>query len=418
MTKRYFVIGAGSIGISTALHLQQRGLQVCLIDRDPPASATSYGNAGIVNNCSFYPVNNPSLWKKIPQLLTNRRPELRYNARYLISYSGWLAAFLRSSGSAKTRHAASALASLLSGAPDEHKALMQRVGNMHRLNESGWLRLYRQKPKQFFSDLEHDLYHTHEIAIESLNKEEIRDLEPNLNPIFESGYLLKDSMSVNNPGMLLKEYFQHFLNSGGEFSQSSVTSIARTTDGFKLKTEGTTFDANVLVVCLGVWSGQLLKTLGYRVNLGTERGYHQHFHILPDGRLTRPIYDMSAGYILAPMEQGLRLTTGVELNHWEAQPSYAQLEQVIPRAREALNLGSPTDDPIWMGCRPTFPDSVPVIDNAPNDSNLWLAFGHQHIGLMSGPVTGKLMVQKMMGEDPDIDLSPFRSDRWIKQGRG
>jgi len=113
------------------------------------------------------------------------------------------------------------------------------------------------------------------------------------------------------------------------------------------------------------------------------------------------------------MDIGVRLTTGVELNHRDSASNFSQLEQVIPRAREAVSLGEPTEDPIWRGCRPTFPDSRPVIDRAPRHNNLWMAFGHQHIGLMSGPVTGKLLAQKIAGESTDIDLTPFSANRWV-----
>lgn len=416
MTLKYTVLGAGSVGISTALQLQQRGLCVDLIDQQRPATATSYGNAGVVNNCSFIPINNPSLWKNLPGLLLNQKPQLRYKLSYLLRNSSWLFHFLKSTGSKQTYQTANSLAALLSGALDEHKALMQRVGNMRRLSESGWLKIYREEPKQVFGPLENDLYQQNAITIDLLDKNDIYDLEPQLKPVFRSGYLLKDSTSVNNPSALLNEYFEDFLKHGGTFHQQEINSISRSASGFELETSERKLQTDVLVVCLGPWSGKLLETMGYKVNLGVERGYHQHFTVQSDGQLSRPIHDINAGYILAPMEQGLRLTTGVELNHRDAQPNYSQLNQVIPRAREAINLGPPTEDPIWMGCRPTFPDSLPVIDNAPDDPDLWLAFGHQHIGLMSGPVTGKLLVQKLMGDSTDIDLQPFRAERWIKAG--
>ena len=254
MTKKYVVLGAGSIGISTALQLQQRGLSVSLIDRDLPASATSYGNAGVVNNCSFYPVNNPSLWKKIPRLLGNNRPELRYNLKYLLNQPGWIYSFLRSSSTNRTKYAATSLASLISAALDEHKALMQRVGNMHRLNESGWLKLYRQTPVSNFGEIENQLYIDNDIQIDVLSRDDVYSLEPHLKQIFTGGYLLKDSASVNNPGMLLNEYFQHFQNHGGSFLQCKVESIQRESGGYHLTTDTESLHADVLVVSSGIWS--------------------------------------------------------------------------------------------------------------------------------------------------------------------
>jgi len=413
----FTILGAGSIGIGTAMHLQQRGFKVQLVDRLLPASATSYGNAGVVNNCSFMPINNPSLIAKLPGLLLNNKPGLRYSIRHVLSNPAWCINFLKSTRAEQTLKTANALATLVSGALDEHKALMQRVGNMNRLSESGWLKVYRHHPDSFFSELENRLFEQHDIKTEILTASDIARLEPALNPVFESGYLLKDSASVNNPGALLKEYVDNFVASGGIFTQAGIQSLARSNDGFQLLTDVPDNDISCkkLIICAGPWSGTLLEQLDFRVLLQVERGYHQHFNISGSDKLHRPIHDVNSGYIMAPMELGVRLTTGVELNHRDAPEQHGQLEQVIPRAREAVSLADPTPDPIWMGCRPTFPDSKPVIDRAPGEEHLWIACGHQHIGLMSGPVTGKLLVQRIVGEVPDIDLQPFNADRWIKR---
>ena len=420
MTKQFTVLGAGSVGISTAMHLQQRGFDVTLIDRQSPATATSFGNAGVINDSSFIPINNPGLIKKLPRLLLNNRPELRYSYSHVLKNLPWCLNFLRSASAAKSAETANALAALVTDALDEHRALMQRVGNMHRLSKSGWLKVYRRDVDEFFTQSDNELLSTHNIGIQRLNAEQIRELEPALKPIFKSGYLLTDSAAVNNPGALLKEYVDFFSSSGGKFVQSAVTGLHQSNNegdanSFKIETAGGDLSAENLVVCAGPWSGSVLEWLGYRVMLQVERGNHQHFKQSGDQRLTRPLHDVDGGYIFAPMEPGLRITTGVELQHRDAAPNHSQLQQVIPRAKEAVDLGEPTDDPIWMGCRPTFPDSRPVIDRAPAHENLWLAFGHQHIGLMSGPVTGKLLVQMICGEKPDVDLMPFAASRWISR---
>ena len=422
MSKQFVVIGAGSVGISTAMHLQQRGFDVSLIDRQLPATATSFGNAGVINDSSFIPLNNPGLIKKLPRLLLNNRPELRYSYAHVLKNLPWCFNFLRYATAGKSAETATALASLVADALDEHRAIMQRVGNMHRLSKSGWLKVYRRDVDNFFTEQDSALFSTHDVGIQRLDAKQIQELEPGLKPIFKSGYLLSDSAAVNNPGALLKEYVEYFVSSGGKFIQSAVSGLRQSkhegketnSQGFVIETEGAELSADNLVVCAGPWSGSVLDWLGYRVMLQVERGYHQHFKQTADKPLTRPLHDVDAGYIFAPMETGLRLTTGVELQHRDAEPNYSQLQQVIPRAKEAIDLGEATADPIWMGCRPTFPDSRPVIGRAPAHENLWLAFGHQHIGLMSGPVTGKLLVQMICGEKPDIDVTPFSSEALMR----
>lgn len=413
MTQNFTVIGAGSVGIGTAMHLQQRGFHVTLIDRKLPASETSYGNAGVVNNSSYIPLNNPALISKLPKLLLNRSAYLRYNLAYVLRNIPWCYQFLRHCTTAQSLKTAQALNSLISEALDEHRALMQRAGNMNRLSQTGWLKLYRGEGSLDPGGYEATLFDEFNISYDRLSRDDIAQLEPDLKPIFSSGYLLASSASVNNPGQLLREYVEQFLRDGGEFTQGPVNAITEAGNRFTLKVGDNDVEVDNLVVCAGPWSGDLLSSLGYRVLLGVERGYHQHFNLLEGASLKRPIHDIERGYILAPMDIGIRLTTGVELNDRDADSNLAQLKQVLPSAREAIPLGEPTVDPVWRGCRPTFPDSRPVIDQAPRHDNLWVAFGHQHIGLMSGPVTGKLLTQKICNEITDIDLDPFRASRWI-----
>lgn len=419
MNKSITVLGAGSVGVGTAMHLQQRGWAVTLVDRKQPGSETSYGNAGVINASSFIPLNNPGLYGKLPRLLLNNHAYLRFNLSHVLRNLPWMFHFLRLANKKSTLETADALGSLVEHALDEHKALMQRTGNMHRLSERGWLKLFRKGGGLDPDSLEGRLYAANNIATQSLSADEVRELEPSLAPIYKCGYLISDSASVNNPAALLREYVEQFVRDGGTMLERNVMSISGSNDNrdakFIIRTENDSLECEKLVVCAGPWSGDVILPLGYRTRLGFERGYHQHFHLADGASLLRSIHDVESGFILGPMQQGARLTTGVELNHRDAASRLDQLHQVLPRVREAIALGEPTDDPIWRGCRPTFPDSRPVIDQAPAHDNLWLAFGHQHIGLMSGPVTGKLLAQKISGEEPDIDLSPFRASRWISR---
>jgi len=413
MTTEITVLGAGSVGIGTAIHLQQRGWQVTLVDAAKPATKTSFGNAGVINSSSFIPLNNHELWKALPKYLLNNKPQVRYTLARIALEFPWLAHFLKFANRQDSDNTAEALHQLCMPALDEHKALMQRVGNMHRLSERGWLKVFRHSEGYKLNDMNGEYYIRHNIGAQVLSADEISDLEPSLKPIFNGGYLLTDSAQVNNPNALLSEYAAQFAADGGKVIHRSVDSVSHDGAQFTLHTN-TPINTKHLVIAAGPWSADILKPLGYRVTLGVERGYHQHFH--PEGKATlnRTLYDVDAGYIMAPMQAGIRLTTGVELAQRDAPLNYSQLEQVIPRALEAFPISGPTDDPIWCGNRPTLPDSKPIIDKAPSHEHLWLAFGHQHIGLMSGPITGKLLAQRISGEPTDMDMTPFRASRWVR----
>ena len=130
--------------------------------------------------------------------------------------------------------------------------------------------------------------------------------------------------------------------------------------------------------------------------------------------LNRPTLDADVGYLIAPMEQGLRLTTGAEFASVDAPPTPVQFDRLMPKAREMFPLGEQVEQTPWMGSRPSFPDSRPVIGRAPGLKDLWLDFGHTHWGLTLGPVSGRLLSEMMTGATPFCDPAPYQAERFLK----
>ena len=158
-------------------------------------------------------------------------------------------------------------------------------------------------------------------------------------------------------------------------------------------------DATDAVVALGPWAPDVLKPLGIDLPLAVKRGYHRHFKTQGNKGLNRPVLDAEVGYLVAPMEQGLRLTTGAEFADRDAGPTPVQFDRLMPEARALFPLGERADDKTWLGRRPCFPDSMPVVGRAPGQKNLWLDYGHAHWGLTLGPATGRLLAEHDDGEN-------------------
>jgi D-amino-acid dehydrogenase len=417
MSKSVSIIGAGSIGICTALHLQQSGWQVTLIDRKAPASETSFGNAGIINSASLIALNSPAMHRSLASLLKNNKPQLRYNLAHIAKSLPWALAFLKQSKTRAAEKTSEALHSLTSVSLQEHKALMQRAGNMHRLSEKGWLRVYRKEPGFDDQSFEAQQFRKYNIPGEKLTADDVKDLEPSLKPIYASGYLLSGAASINNPGDLLKEYAQLFVNDGGTIVNATITGIDATAERIVCRTNETPIQSDKLVIAAGPWSNDILGMLRYSVLMNVERGYHTHYNLLNNASLERSVFDVQSGFIMSPMEMGLRITTGVELNERDAPNNLEQLNQVLPSIKQAIDLGEQTDMPIWRGSRPTLPDSRPIIGKAPKHDNVWMAFGHQHIGLMTGPITGKLLAAQMNDEQTELNMEPFAPKRYVSSRR-
>ena len=158
--------------------------------------------------------------------------------------------------------------------------------------------------------------------------------------------------------------------------------------------------AREVVVALGPWSDLVFRPLGYSIPLGVKRGYHLHLAPRGNAVLHHPVLDSDLGFLLAPMNRGIRLTTGVEFARRDAPPTPIQIEQALPRAHALFPLGEAVDATPWKGARPCLPDMLPVIGKAPRHAGLWFDFGHQHHGLTLGPATGRLLAEMMTGETP------------------
>ena len=405
------VLGAGIVGVSTAYAARARGMSVVLLDRREPGSETSYGNAGIISSGSISPLNNPSLWKALPKYLTNRHAALRWNPVWAIQNAGWVARFLANSAASRHGPRATALHGLISASAKLHREWIVKAEAGHRIRETGWLRAWRsdavaaaKQEQAFLSE--------YGIASELLDHQAISALEPDIVPVYKVGLLHTQSASVDSPGAVVKAYARMFAGAGGDVRQADVHAIMPDGDRWRVALAGGEISARHVVVALGPWSADILRPLGYRVPLASERGYHREFKPNPARPLRRPIYDIDGGFIMTPMEQGIRVTSGVELTDRDAPSSFAQLDQVVPLARGVAEFGDAVGD-VWRGARPTLPDGLPMIGAAPRHAGLWLAFGNQHIGFTTGPATGAAIAAMIGGVPPPYDVMPFAPSRYI-----
>jgi D-amino-acid dehydrogenase len=405
------VLGAGIVGVSTAYAARARGLPVVLIDRREPGSETSYGNAGIISSGSIAPFNNPSLWKVLPKYLTNRHAALRWNPSWAVRNAGWVARFLADMSASRFKPRAAALHGLIGASAKLHREWIVKAGAGHRIRETGWLKAWRGEAATAAKQ-EQALLAEYGIASELLDRQAFSALEPDILPVYKVGLLHTQTASVDSPGAVVKAYARMFTGAGGEIRQAEVKAIVPDGDGWRVVLASSEISARHVVVALGPWSADLLRPLGYRVPLAFERGYHREFKPNPARSLRRPVYDIEGGFIMTPMEQGIRITSGVELTDRDAPSSFAQLDQVVPLARGVMEFGDAVGEP-WRGSRPTLPDSLPMIGPAPRHAGLWLAFGNQHIGFTTGPATGAAIAAMIGGAPPPYDVVPFAPGRYI-----
>ena len=405
------VLGAGIVGVSSAYAARQRGLSVVLVDRREPGSETSYGNAGILSSGSIFPLNQPSLFGSLPKYLSNQHPALRWDVGWALQNPSWIARFLASGRASQTKPRALALHGLIKASLKLHRQWIVDAGAGNRIRETGWLKAWRSD-NLAAAKADQAALTEYGIKSELLDRQGISALEPNILPVYSVGLLHTETASVDSPGNVVKAYARMLAGAGGEVRQSEIKSIAPDGDGWRVVLSDGEIRARHVVVALGPWAPDLLRPLGYSVPLATERGYHREFQPNPSRQLRRPIHDAENAFLMTPMEQGIRVTSGVELTARDAPSNYAQLEEVVPLARSVVEFGEPVGD-VWRGARPTLPDSLPMIGPAPRHQGLWLAFGNQHIGFTTGPATGAAIAAMIADVAPSFDISAFSPKRYL-----
>jgi D-amino-acid dehydrogenase len=408
------VLGAGIVGVATALHLARRGLAVALIDRRGPGEETSYGNTGIIEGNTVFPPAFPRGLARLADIAFKRAPEANYHLGFLPKIAPWLIAFRAASLPEKLAETARVMRPLFGRAVAEHEELMAEAGAAHLMRKTGWLKLYRSDASFAATARERDIAAHFGIPIRVLDPQAARMLEPALNPVFRHALDCEGATSVSDPLALTRAYAARFSALGGVMLTGDARSLHRAGARWRVETAEGPVDADDAVVALGPWSPDLLGSLGIRLPMAVKRGYHRHFRPRGNASLARPILDADNGYCLAPMQQGIRLTTGAEFADRDAAPTPVQLDRLMPAARELFALGEPVEATPWMGSRPCFADSRPVIGAAPGQAGLWLAFGHAHWGLTLAAITGRLVAELVGKTAPVVDPAPYAAERFLR----
>lgn len=406
------VIGAGIVGISCALHLRRQGHAVTVIDRLPPGEGCSKGNAGMFSSDSFTPLSMPgNLWQ-VPRWLIDPLGPLAIRWRHLPAFLPFLGRFLAAGRPRRVIEIADALAPLLAASPEQHLKLARGTAAEGLIQRKGALYVYEGERDMAADEPTWRLRRQRGATPQTLTAAEIHEREPALSSIYTCGYFLSDLGHTTEPMRLVKTHAETFRKAGGTILQREVREL-EIADGrvTRLLTDAGAIDVDTLVIAAGAWSGRLAARLGYRVPIEGERGYHVTI-ANPGVRLSVPVFSATYMFIATPMDPGIRVAGTAEYGGLAAEPNpgrWRVMERHAKRMLPAIDTSTLSE---WSNMRPTLPDSLPVIGRAPDFANVVFAFGHQHVGLTAGPKTGEIVADLVAGRAPNIDLGPFRVDRF------
>ncbi|TWO65513.1 FAD-dependent oxidoreductase [Caenimonas sedimenti] len=407
------VLGTGIVGACTAAWLQRDGHRITFVSPTPPGEACSFGNAGSLSPSACLPVGMPGMWKQVPAWLRDPDGPLRIEPSYLPTVLPWLLRFVRASSRAEVVRIATALRCLLAPIFESYAPLLAHAQAEHLVRRSGCLYVYSSGHAAAKWQWGMNLRRQLGVDLRDVDEAALAQLEPDLRGRFRFGILAPDNGSTVDPSALVKALHAQCVADGAQslndaaigFDSSSdrVTAV-RLLSGGRLECEG-------VVVATGAWSRALAQSLGLSVPLETQRGYHvtvQSSNLALRHTVMAPEYNL----MVNPMAMGLRLAGSVEFAGLKRQPDYRRADVLLAKGREMFPHLDVSRTSRWMGHRPCLPDSLPVIGRAPRLQNAWLAFGHGHVGMCGGATTGREVAHLVAGRAPQVDLAPFRPDRF------
>jgi len=414
------VIGAGVVGAICAIEALRDGHRVSIVEPGEPGGeqAASYGNAGWLGAHSVIPPAEPGIWKKLPGFLMDPLGPLAIRWPYLPRALPWLLQYLRSGWTeARVEETARALRDLLKDAPALHQRLAAEAGLSDLIEHQGVMHIYRSR-----ADFERDGFAwtiRQRVGVRwvELSAAEMRQREPDLDARYGFGVLVEEAGRCRDPGAYVAGLADHAKALGAVVVPARATGLKL--EGGRLKaviTDRGEIACDAAVIAAGIHSGPLCASIGDRLPLETERGYHIVIEAAGVGPRTSVMASDTKMAVNA-MRTGLRAAGQVEIAGLDAAPDWRRADILrdnligmfpkLPRtlARDAVR--------VWLGHRPSMPDGRPCIGHARASRDVVYAFGHGHVGLAGSARTGRLVAQLIAGRETEIAIGPFDPRRYL-----
>lgn len=406
------VIGGGVIGVGSAYYLTGAGCQVTLIDKGKVGLGCSYGNAGLIVPSHSIPLAAPGVPLKALRWMLNPESPFYIKPRLSWDLVRWLWGFARSCTSKKVGQAIPIIRDLSLASLELYRELAALKSFDFGFHHDGLLMVFRTKEGYEEGIREARVLAEAGLSNDVLDREAARKLEPSLLPGVRGAVLYRDDGHVTpslfvpglaalaeRKGVQIREETEVL---GFRASGRRIT-VVETTKG--------TFTPDVVILAAGSWTPQLAAQLKLRVPIQAAKGYSITFERLDFPRI--PLALMEAKMAVTPMGNWLRFAGTLELAGLDFTVNRRRVEAICSAAQhyiggtEALKMVE-----IWRGLRPCTPDGLPIIGRSQQFENMILAAGHAMIGLSLGPITGKLVAQMALGQQPSVDVRPLSPSRF------
>ena len=406
------VIGAGVVGLSTALALQMRGLSITVLDREGPAAGASAGNAGAFAFTDILPLASPGILKKAPKWLLDPLGPLTVPPAYALQIAPWMFRFWRACSPRRVAQSTAAQTALMDLSKAELEPFLRETGTISMLRKEGNLQVYEGEAERNASLAGWKVRGEHGIEFQHLDAAGMAEIQPGLAPRFTHGTFTPGWYSIADPKLYTLALADHFRAKGGLIERAEVTALSPFENGVDIRTsDGRTRQAAQVVLAAGAYSHQVAQSLGERIPLETERGYNTTLPADAFDLRTQVTFG-GHGFVVTRLSTGIRVGGAVELGGLKLPPNFRRSEAMLKKAQAFLPGLKPAGGVQWMGFRPSLPDSLPAIGRARHTPRVVYAFGHGHLGLTQSAGTARIVADLLTGQPAAIDLTSFSPQRF------
>lgn len=404
------VIGAGIVGLSTALWCARAGLAVEVLDPLPPGHNASFGNGGMISVDAYAPMAMPGMMTNVPRWLLDPLGPLCVRPAYLPTLLPWLARWIASSGIEQVGRSAQLLNRLHRPALRLYEEMLGRETFDTLIRRDGSLQVWESDTPSRTEAVRRQIRRDLDVDVREISGDECRELVPGLTKGVKRGLHFPRNGHTISPARLTEAIARLLGEANVRITHERVMTVLPAEDGNRIWTNLGERRVRKIVICAGAWSKQLVAPLGARLPLETERGYH--LLVESDLKLPMPVLHQEKGFGLTPMLEGIRLGGTVELAGIEAKPNPERSRMLERLAKGVFPEMSARPLRAWMGYRPSIPDSVPVIGRLPGFNDILIATGHGHYGMIGAPATGRMIRDLLLDTPSEIAVDGYSIRRF------
>ncbi len=410
--RKITIVGAGIMGISTALNLIRRGCDVTIIEKEIDGESASFGNASWLSAPSITPVLTPGAIYKIPKMLFSSNGPLFLRFPGVIKILPWLLKYLTYSTAKRVNHISKHLEPLLRNSIDEHKKLAEGTNALQWIKEAPYLYLYKNKQDYLKDSFSWNIRKNYGFNLIDIQSDELHELVPALSKEYTFAIKIENQGYIINSKKYLKDLLEGFKDLGGKIIEDEVIDIISNEKNIKAKTNNNEILSDDIVIAAGVFSDTLSKKYGANVPLQSERGYHLELR-KTNIELKYPLMNGYLKLAITPKPtNGIRFAGLVEFGSLKSKPNPKAYDLLLKNAESMFPGISYGEKSEWSGHRPATIDSLPLIGKSPIDEKVFFAYGHHHIGLTAGPKTGEIVAKSILRDNNQIDLTPYKPNRY------